>query len=240
MRATTSRLGPASSSGSLNGCTDSATPATSSSSRCSSAFGAVTSYGTPCTSSRASTIPQPALASVTGSSSFLMFVSAVWTIFLPRSRTGLAPAGSDQARSGNTARRLLTCLACRNKLTRSDRDNTLVRGSREGNQGMADTRWQNGAALIRYPDPDIKVLDPRFQKYVLGNAAIERIAGGGRFTEGPVWFGDGRYLLWSDIPNNRIMKWEEETGAISVFRRPSNWANGNTRDRQGRLVTCEH
>ena len=55
---------------------------------------------------------------------------------------------------------------------------------------------------------------------MLGNAAIERIAGGCRFTEGPVWFGDGRYLLWSDIPNDRIMKWEEETGAVSVFRRP--------------------
>ena len=104
---------------------------------------------------------------------------------------------------------------------------------------MTDTRWQEGAAPIRYPDPDIKVLDPRFQRYVLGNAAIERIAGGGRFTEGPVWFGDGRYLLWSDIPNDRIMKWEEATGAISVFRHPSHYANGNTRDRQGRLITCE-
>jgi hypothetical protein len=60
---------------------------------------------------------------------------------------------------------------------------------------------------IRYPDPNIKVLDPRFQQYVLGNAAIERLAGGCRFTEGPVWFGDGRYLLWSDIPNDRILKW---------------------------------
>ena len=55
-----------------------------------------------------------------------------------------------------------------------------------------------------------------------------------------MWFGDGRYLLWSDIPNNRILKWEEETGAVSVYRRPSDFANGNTRDRQGRLVTCEH
>jgi len=61
-----------------------------------------------------------------------------------------------------------------------------------------------------------------------------------RWSEGPVWFGDGRFLLWSDIPNNRIMKWEEETGAISVFRKPSNFSNGNTRDRQGRLLTCEH
>ena len=95
------------------------------------------------------------------------------------------------------------------------------------------------AEPVRYPDPSIKVLDPRFQPLILGNAAVERIATGCRFTEGPVWFGDGRYLLWSDIPNDRIMKWEEETGAISVFRRPSHYANGNTRDRQGRLVTCE-
>src|SRR6266704_2932498 len=93
---------------------------------------------------------------------------------------------------------------------------------------------------IRYPDPNIKVLDPRFQPYVLGNAAIERLAGGCRFTEGPVYCGDGRYVLWSDIPNDRILKWEEETGAVSVFRKSSNNANGNTRDRQGRLITCEH
>ena len=93
---------------------------------------------------------------------------------------------------------------------------------------------------IRYPDPDIIVLDPRFQRLVLGNAAIERIATGCRFTEGPVWFGDGRYLLFSDIPNDRILRWDETDGGISVFREPSHYANGNTRDRQGRLVTCEH
>jgi gluconolactonase len=93
---------------------------------------------------------------------------------------------------------------------------------------------------VRYPDPSFKVLDPRFQSLILGNAAVERIATGMRFCEGPVWFGDGRYLLWSDIPNDRIMRWDEETGAVSVFRKPSNYANGNTRDRQGRLVTCEH
>ena len=74
---------------------------------------------------------------------------------------------------------------------------------------MADTRWQDGAAPIRYPDPDIKVLDPRFQRYVLGNTAVERIAGGGRFTR-------DRYGS-SDIPNDRIMKWEEATGQISLY-----------------------
>lgn len=82
--------------------------------------------------------------------------------------------------------------------------------------------------------------DPRFAELMIADAAVERLATGMRFGEGPVWFGDGRYLLWSDIPNDRIMRWEEETGAVSVFRRPSGFANGNTRDREGRLVTCEH
>jgi gluconolactonase len=92
----------------------------------------------------------------------------------------------------------------------------------------------------RYPDPAIKILDPSFTPYRIVQSKVERIATGMRWAEGPVWFGDGRYLLWSDIPNNRIMKWDEQTGAVSVFRQPSNYANGNTRDRQGRLLTCEH
>jgi gluconolactonase len=92
----------------------------------------------------------------------------------------------------------------------------------------------------RYPDPAIEVLDERFEKYVIFQAAVERLYTGCRWSEGPVWFGDGRYLLWSDIPNNRMLRWEEETGAVSVFRKPSDYANGNTRDRRGRLVSCEH
>ena len=92
----------------------------------------------------------------------------------------------------------------------------------------------------RYPDPAIETLDPRFERYRIFSAAVERLYTGCRWSEGPVWFGDGRYLLWSDIPNDRILKWEEETGRVGVFRRPSGFANGNTRDRQGRLVTCEH
>jgi gluconolactonase len=92
----------------------------------------------------------------------------------------------------------------------------------------------------RYPDPLVRVIDPSFGRYRLGLAKVERIASGCRWNEGPVWFGDGRYLVWSDIPNNRMMKWYEETGEVSVFRKPSNNGNGNTRDRQGRLITCEH
>jgi gluconolactonase len=97
--------------------------------------------------------------------------------------------------------------------------------------------WQQAT---RYPDPAIVALDPSFEKYWLKLSCVERLASGCRWAEGPVYFGDGRFLLWSDIPNNRMLKWEEETGAVSVFRKPSNFANGNTRDRQGRLVTCEH
>jgi gluconolactonase len=93
---------------------------------------------------------------------------------------------------------------------------------------------------VRYPDAAVQIVDPSFAKYRVNNAAVERLATGFRWAEGPVWFGDGRYLLWSDIPNNRIMRWDEGTGAVGVFRQPSNYANGNTRDRQGRLVTCEH
>ena len=91
----------------------------------------------------------------------------------------------------------------------------------------------------RYPDPSVLLLDPSFLKYRLFAASVERLATGCRWMEGPVWVGDGRYLLASDIANNRIVRWDEATGALSVFRAPSNYANGNTRDMQGRLVTCE-
>src|SRR5215471_11638889 len=103
--------------------------------------------------------------------------------------------------------------------------------------GAAAAAWQPSE---RYPDPAVQVLDPSFAKYRLALASVERLASGMRWCEGPVYFGDGRYLLWSDIPNNRVMRWDEETGNVGVFRKPSNNANGNTRDRQGRLVTCEH
>ena len=100
---------------------------------------------------------------------------------------------------------------------------------------MAD--WQPAQ---RYPDPAVVSVDPSFDKYRIGLAKVERIATGCRWAEGPVWLGDTRSLVWSDIPNDRMLRWDEETGLVSVFRKPSNNANGNTRDRQGRIVTCEH
>jgi gluconolactonase len=92
----------------------------------------------------------------------------------------------------------------------------------------------------RYPDPAVISLDPAFDKYRLPLAAVERLATGCRWNEGPVWFGDARCLLWNDIPNNRTMRWDEVTGQVSAHREPSNFANGQTRDRAGRLITCEH
>lgn len=84
-----------------------------------------------------------------------------------------------------------------------------------------------------------EALDPAFERFVLGNAPVKQIATGFDWVEGPVWFGDADCLLFSDIPNNRIMRWNPN-GGLSVFRAPSNYANGNTRDREGRLITCEH
>lgn len=85
-----------------------------------------------------------------------------------------------------------------------------------------------------------EVLDPRFSRLFNGTAQVERLFTGCRWTEGPAWFPAGRYLVWSDIPNNRMLRYDEADGHVSVFRQPSNNSNGNTVDRQGRLVTCEH
>jgi gluconolactonase len=92
----------------------------------------------------------------------------------------------------------------------------------------------------RYPDPRVEVLHDSFMKYRIFSSSVEMLGSGLRWAEGPVWFGDGRYLLVSDIPNNRIMRYDEATGAWGVFRSPSNFANGLSRDAQGRLLTCEH
>ena len=100
------------------------------------------------------------------------------------------------------------------------------------------SRWSS-AEPVRYPDPNIIVLDQRFHAMVLELAAIERIATGFRFTEGPAYFGDGRYLLFSDIPNDALLRWDELTGSVATLRHPAGYPDGNTRDRQGRLLSCE-
>ena len=93
----------------------------------------------------------------------------------------------------------------------------------------------------RYPDPSVVVVDESFIRYRLPLSKVERLATGiTRWAEGPVWFGDQRCLLWSDVPGDCMWRWDEETGVVGVWRKPSGYANGNTRDRQGRLLTCEH
>ncbi len=92
----------------------------------------------------------------------------------------------------------------------------------------------------RYPDSAFEILHPSFAPMQLMNAPVERLWTGGAWCEGPVWFGAHRTVIWSDIPNNRMLRWEEDGGTVSVFRKPSGHANGNTVDRQGRLITCEH
>jgi len=104
--------------------------------------------------------------------------------------------------------------------------------------GPALADW---APSLRYPDPSVHSLDKRFDRYRISvNANVERLYTGCRWSEGPVWIGDQRLLIWADIPNNRLLKYDEATGEVGVFRAPSNNANGSTRDREGRLITCEH
>jgi len=98
----------------------------------------------------------------------------------------------------------------------------------------------SGASPLVYPDPDLIALDQRFQRYILFNTPIQRHYTGTLWAEGPAWNGVGRYLVWSDIPNNQQLRWIEEDGRITVFRSPSGNSNGNTFDNAGRQLSCEH
>ena len=104
---------------------------------------------------------------------------------------------------------------------------------------QAPRDW-TGQQPVRYPDPDVISLDKRFDKYVVSTTHIQRMWTGSFWSEGPAWCSEGRYLVWSDIPNNRQMRWLEEDGHVSVFRSPSDFSNGNTFDYEGRQVCCQH
>ena len=99
--------------------------------------------------------------------------------------------------------------------------------------------WTNRKP-VRYPDPDMLALDPAFEKYMMFNAVIYRHYTGCKWAEGPAWSAQGQYLLWSDIPNNRQLRFLEEDSHVSTFRSPSNYSNGNTFDFEGRQIACEH
>jgi gluconolactonase len=99
--------------------------------------------------------------------------------------------------------------------------------------------WTQGEPL-RYPDPDMIALDPRFRRYIVSNTSIKRLHTGSLWSEGPAWNGVGRYLVWSDIPNNVQNRWIEDDGRVTTFRHPSGFSNGNTFDYEGRQLSCEH
>src|SRR5881296_1306923 len=97
-----------------------------------------------------------------------------------------------------------------------------------------------GAPPVTYVDPDVITVDPLFNGYRQGNTPIKRLWTGALWSEGPAWSGQGRYLVWSDIPNNRQLRWLEDDERVTVFRNPSNNSNGNTFDFEGRQLSCEH
>ncbi len=98
----------------------------------------------------------------------------------------------------------------------------------------------SGNTPLRYPDPDLIALEPRFQRYILFNTPIQRHYTGTLWAEGPAWSGVGRYLVWSDIPNDSQLRWIEDDGRVTEFRRPAGNSNGNTFDHEGRQISCEH
>jgi len=117
----------------------------------------------------------------------------------------------------------------------------LAAGALAPIQAFAQRDW-TGVAATRYPDPDIISLDPRFDKYKIGNTPIQRLYHNPNmlWAEGPAWNGVGRYLLWSDIPNDVQLRYLEEDGHVSIFRHPAGNSNGNTFDWLGRQIACEH
>jgi gluconolactonase len=100
--------------------------------------------------------------------------------------------------------------------------------------------YERGAEPMRYPDPDVVVLDKRFAKIKIGNTPIRRLHTGMLWAEGPAWNGVGKYLMWSDIPNDVQLRWLVDDGHVSVMRQPAGNSNGNTFDREGRQISCEH
>jgi gluconolactonase len=106
-------------------------------------------------------------------------------------------------------------------------------------QQQSAARDWSGQQPLRYPDPDVVALDPRFRKYMVNNTPIRRLHTGTLWAEGPAWNGVGKYLVWSDIPNNVQMRWIEDDARISVFRNPSGYSNGNTFDYEGRELSCD-
>ena len=125
---------------------------------------------------------------------------------------------------------------------------SFAQGTRQGTPLSAPTVISNpprdfgpdAPPTTYFTDPDILTVDPAFNSLIQANTSIKRLWTGALWTEGPAWSSQGKYLVWSDIPNNRQFRWLEDDGRVSVFRSPSNNSNGNTFDSQGRQLSCEH
>lgn len=115
----------------------------------------------------------------------------------------------------------------------------LMSRAASAQQAESPRDW-SGQNPVRYPDPDIVALDNRFRRYIIDNTVIRRLHTGTMWAEGPAWNGVGRYLVWSDIPNNVQLRIIDDDSRVSVFRNPSGYSNGNTFDREGRQLSCEH
>jgi gluconolactonase len=125
-------------------------------------------------------------------------------------------------------------------MTEVNRRGFLAAAAGFGAAASAQQRDWSGRNPVRYPDADLISLDKRFDKYKIGNTPIRRLHTGMLWAEGPAWNGVGRYLVWSDIPNNVQMRYVEDDGHVSTMRNPAGYSNGNTFDWQGRQISCEH
>jgi gluconolactonase len=117
---------------------------------------------------------------------------------------------------------------------------TVAKAQKIPDGSTTPRRYGHNADPVRYPDPDVLVLDKRFAKIKIGNSPIRRLHTGMLWAEGPAWNGVGKYLVWSDIPNDIQLRWIEDDGHVSVIRHPAGNSNGNTFDREGRQLSCEH
>jgi gluconolactonase len=122
----------------------------------------------------------------------------------------------------------------------TSRRNFLALAASTSALAQQSTRDWTNRQPARYPDPDVVVLDPAFDKYKVFNAVIYRHYVGCKWAEGPAWSAQGQYLVWSDIPANRQLRFLEEDGHVTTFRSPSGYSNGNTFDFEGRQLSCEH
>ena len=148
------------------------------------------------------------------------------------------PTNEGQGIAGR--RRFLASAAAAITTTAWTAGGTIAQAQQVPGGSATPNRYGPGDDPIRYPDPDVVVLDKRFAKIKLGNTPIRRIHTGMLWAEGPAWNGVGKYLVWSDIPNDVQLRWIEDDGHISVMRHPAGNSNGNTFDREGRQISCEH